>query len=166
MFKAGAGVLPTQIDTSSEGAKYALVAGGTAAALTAAAQTGTVATAPTIPVTVPVSTLTVGGVAFKYGSIKRMVEIETGSAAMSMLKMTDDQGNKLDPTIVRRVSNIVGALNGALEFVQLNTEIIQKLIIIAEINFAFNAGLRNINRAFFQQVDNAEESFKKTDLRM
>jgi hypothetical protein len=120
-FKAGVGILPVQIDTSSEGAKYAIGAGAAAAALTAAAQTGTVVTAPTMPVTVPISTLTVGGVGFKYGSIKRMVEIETGSAAMSMLKMTDDQGNKLDPTIIRRVSNIVGALNGALEFVQLKT---------------------------------------------
>lgn len=120
-FKAGSGIIPIQLDTASSGAKYGLAVGGAAAATTAAVQTGTVVTALAEPVTVPVSAMLFGGLGFKYGSIKRMVEIESGAAAMEMLKMTDDQGNRLDPKLIRNISSTIGILNAPLEFFQLDT---------------------------------------------
>ena len=119
-FKAGSGVLPTMLETSSHGARTGLVTGG-GAALTAlvGGQIGPQAALPEEAITVPGAFAIFGGVGFQIGSAKREGEIEAGMAATEMLKMTDDQGNRIDPEIIRSIADKIGAINGLLGQVQI-----------------------------------------------
>ncbi|MBE3143561.1 MAG: hypothetical protein IMZ61_06520 [Planctomycetes bacterium] len=118
--KSAANMGPMMLETSAEGAKYAIPAGGAAALTTFLAQTGTVVTAGTEPITVPGAALTFGALGFSYGSAKRNMEIESGLMYDELVEMVDEQGNHLDPAITGPIANSVGAINALLDMLQIS----------------------------------------------
>ena len=78
------------------------------------------ATAITAPPLAPAATLTAGIIGTTAFSIGHMTKLEAGSLAIKLRRLRDDEGNPLDPQLIRTFSLAYGAVSGALEAVEVN----------------------------------------------
>ena len=99
---------------AEEGMKYAMAFGLGALAL---GQAGPQALAPEEALTVPIASGTGFKIGFSLGFGKEAFILETGHAAKEFSEFKDEEGNHLDPSLVKVSAATVGLINAGLEFV-------------------------------------------------
>ena len=99
VVSTAAGLLPIRFESLREGIK-----GGLATSMLVGG-----ATAITAPPLVPAATLTAGIVGTTAFSIGHMTKLEAGSLAIKLRRLRDDEGNPIDPQLIRTFALAYGA---------------------------------------------------------
>lgn len=119
LTKSAANQVPTLIKTMEGASMWGAIGAGVGAGVAlVAGNAGPQALTAEESVTVPAAAMTGLRIGSMVGGIDAGWRINAGLEAVQMASIRDANGRKLDPEIIRRVSNVVGAFNGVIEVAQ------------------------------------------------